>query len=169
MDVWTWIASQRKGHKSSNYAEVLLNVSSNRVQESCIILCSCLPKCASPQNAISRRGKVTGIFTFLHCVLSNVSSNGLPVRMHSHIGCICLIYLHCVFSNAPSKHLNEKIYIHTDCICLNFLHCVFSNVSSNCLPMMMHSHTGCICLTFLHCAFSNVCTIRWIVTLIAFV
>ena len=37
--------------------------------------------------------------TFLHRVFSNESSNGLPERMHSHIGCICLTFLHCVFSN----------------------------------------------------------------------
>ena len=63
---------------------------------------------------------------FIVCV-SNVFSNYLPGRMHSHNGCICLV----------------------------FLHCVFSNVSSNCLPEMMHTHTGCTCLTFLHCAFSD--------------
>ena len=66
--------------------------------------------------------------TFYHCVFSNVSSNGLPEMMHSHIGCICLV----------------------------FLHCAFSNVSSNCLPEQMHNHIGCICLAFLHCGFSNV-------------
>ena len=36
--------------------------------------------------------------TFLNCVSSDVSSNGLPQRVHAHIGCICLTFLHCVFS-----------------------------------------------------------------------
>ena len=94
--------------------------------------------------------------TFLHCVLSNGSSNGLPQRMHNHIGCICSTFLHCVFSNEPSKRLHEKIYNHTDCICVTFVHCAPSNVSSNCLSEMRHSHIGCICSTFLHCAFWNV-------------
>ena len=38
----------------------------------------------------------------LHCGFSSVSSNFLSQRMHSHIGCICLIFLHCVFSNDSS-------------------------------------------------------------------
>ena len=68
-------------------------------------------------------------YVFFHrCVFSNVSSNLLPEKMHSHIGCTCL----------------------------TFLHYAFSNVSSNCLPEKMHSHIGCIYLTFRHCAFSNV-------------
>ena len=36
--------------------------------------------------------------TFLHCAFSNVSSNGLLERMHSHIGCICLFFPRCAFS-----------------------------------------------------------------------
>ena len=84
----------------------------------------------SPQNASPSRGKVIlfAFFTFQHCAFSNVSSNCLPVRMHSHTGYICLA----------------------------FLHCVFSNESSNCLPERMHGHTGCNCLTFLQYGFSNV-------------
>ena len=31
-------------------------------------------------------------FTFQHCAFSNVSSNGLLERMHSHIGCIFLLF-----------------------------------------------------------------------------
>ena len=31
---------------------------------------------------------------FLHCVLSNVSSNCLPDMMHNHIGCICELSCH---------------------------------------------------------------------------
>ena len=30
--------------------------------------------------------------TFLHCAFSNVSSNCLPKKRHSHIGCTCLIF-----------------------------------------------------------------------------
>ena len=47
-------------------------------------------------------------FTFLHCAFLNVSSNCLPERMKSHIGCICLTFLHCVFSNVSSKELCDK-------------------------------------------------------------
>ena len=125
-------------------------------------------------------------WTFLHCVSSNVSSNGLPDKRHCYIGCICLTFLHYVFSNAPSNCLLKNIHSHTGCICLIFHHCVLSNVSSYCLPERMQSHTGCIfllCFTVcfqmfhqavcpelegciftlgafakssLHCAFSNV-------------
>ena len=32
-----------------------------------------------------------------------MSSNGLPEKRHSHIGCICLTFLHCEFSNVSSN------------------------------------------------------------------
>ena len=51
--------------------------------------------------------------TFLHCVFSNVLSNGLPRRMH------CIAYSHSIFS-----------------------HSVFSNVLSNDVPRRMHCNTG---------------------------
>ena len=35
--------------------------------------------------------------TFLDYVFSNVSSNFLPEKRHSHIGCICLALLHYAF------------------------------------------------------------------------
>ena len=93
---------------------------------------------------------------FLHCVFSNVSSNDLHQRMHSHTGYIYLTFLHCAFSNASSNRLHDTTHSHTGCICVTFLHCALSNVSSNRLPEKRHSHIGCICLTFLHCALSNV-------------
>ena len=65
----------------------------------------------------------------LHCVFSDVSSNCLPERMQSHIGCIYLTCLHCVFSNVSSNRLPHRMQSHIDCICLAFLHCAFSNVS----------------------------------------
>ena len=37
--------------------------------------------------------------TFLHCAFLNVSSNRLPKKRQSYIGCICLAFLHCAFSN----------------------------------------------------------------------
>ena len=81
-------------------------------------------------------------------VFSNVSSNSMPVRMQSHIGCICSTFLHCASLNVSSNHLPEMQHNHIGCICLTFPHCAFSNVSSNCLPEMMHNHTGCIYLIF---------------------
>ena len=65
------------------------------------------------------------LFEFFDCAFSNVSSNRLPVRMQSNIGCICL----------------------------TFLRCAFSNVSSNCLLVRMQSKIGCISFTFLRCEF----------------
>ena len=62
--------------------------------------------------------------TFLHRVFSNVSSNCVHKRMHSHIGCICLTFLHCAFSNVSSKSLDQSRQSHTGCICLSFLHFV---------------------------------------------
>ena len=50
--------------------------------------------------------------TFLHIVLSNVSSYYLPERMHSYTGCICLPFLRCVFSNVSSKRLHERMQSH---------------------------------------------------------
>ena len=85
----------------------------------------------------------------LHSVYSNVSSNGLPERMHTHIGCICSTFLHCVFSNVSSNGFPERMHTHIGCICLAFLHCVFSNEPSNSPPMKTHSRIGCICLIFL--------------------
>ena len=82
---------------------------------------------------------------FLHCGFSN----GLPERMHSHIGCICLTFPDCVFLNVPSKRLNRRMQSYIGCICLIFLLYVLSNVSSNGLPQRMHSHIDCICMTFL--------------------
>ena len=61
------------------------------------------------------------LFTFQHCVFSNVSSNCLPERMQTHTGNICLPFLHCVFSNGLSKHVHKQIHNHTGCICLTFL------------------------------------------------
>ena len=73
----------------------------------------------------------------LHSVYSNVSSNGLPERMHTHIGCICSTFLHCVFSNVSSNGLPQKMQSHTGYVCLAFVHCAFSYVSSTCLPENM--------------------------------
>ena len=104
---------------------------------------------------------------------SNVSSNDLPEKRHSHIGCIffstvcfqlspqipigciCSTFLRSVFSNVSSNGLPEKRHSHIGYICLTFLHCAFSNVPSKRLHDRMQSHIGCICSTFLHCAFSN--------------
>ena len=70
-------------------------------------------------------------------------------QCHNHIGCICLASLHCVSSNVSSNGLPERMQSHIDCICLAFLHCASSNVSSNRLSERMHTQTGCICLIFL--------------------
>ena len=80
--------------------------------------------------------------SFLHCVLSNVSSNRLPEQMQSHIGCTCLAFLHCVLSNVSSSCLPERMQIHTDCICLTFL--------EYCFLKCLFQHT---CLKFPHCLF----------------
>ena len=68
---------------------------------------------------------------FLSCALSNVSSNGLAERRHSHIGCIYLAFLRCVFSSVSSNRMPDKMHSHTDRIYLTLLHCVFSGVLSN--------------------------------------
>ena len=48
----------------------------------------------------------------------NFSSYWLPVKMHSHIGCICLDFLYCAFSNVSSNWLSEKMHSHIGCICV---------------------------------------------------
>ena len=88
---------------------------------------------------------------FLKCVLK------WPAQMmQSHTGCISWTFLECVFSNVSLNGLPEKRHSHIGCICLTFLHCGFSNEFSNGLPVRMQSRIGCMCITFLHCAFSNV-------------
>ena len=85
-----------------------------------------------------------------------VDTRCLPEACHSHIGCICLIFLHCPLSNVSSNSLHEKMHCHIGCIRLTFLHCALSNVSSNRLHEKMHCHIGCICFTFLHCDISDI-------------
>ena len=82
-------------------------------------------------------------WTFLHCVFSNVSSNVVPEKRHSHIVCIGLTFLHCEFSYVSSNCLPQKRHSHIGCICLFFLHFNFSNVSSNCLHEKLHNHIVC--------------------------
>ena len=53
------------------------------------------------------------IMTSSHCVSSNVSSNHLLLTMQSDIGCICKTFLHCVFSNESLNGLPEKMHNHT--------------------------------------------------------
>ena len=100
-----------------------------------------------PQIVYSR-GCIVGCIwlAFLHCVFSNVSSNCLHQRKHSHIGCICLIFYFHVFAYASSNWMNMRMHSHIGYICLIFLHCVFSYVPSKCLPGRMHKGIGGICL-----------------------
>ena len=87
---------------------------------------------------------------FLHCVFSNDSSNGLPERMHNHIGCIYLTFLHYVFSNVSPNRPPQRMQSHTGCMCWSFLHCAFLNASLNGLPWRRYIHTGCICKPSYH-------------------
>ena len=100
-----------------------------------------------------------GLFEFLNCAFSDVTSNCLPEQIESCIGCICLTFLHCALSNVSSKSLDLKRQSH---ICFDFsllsvIKCFLKELGSkqalNCLPEQMQSHIGCILLTFLHCAF----------------
>ena len=43
-----------------------------------------------------------------HCVFSTESSNGLPLRMHSNTGYMCLTFLHCAISNVSSNAVHRK-------------------------------------------------------------
>ena len=95
-----------------------------------------------------------GFICFLNCVFANVSSNVLPEKRHSHIGCICSAFLHCVFSNVSSNCLPEKRQSYIGCICLVFLHCVFSNVSYKCKHCDYWSNDG-LTMTFCMLTWSN--------------
>ena len=69
----------------------------------------CISKCLLKLAAIEdEKSHWLNFFTFLHCAFLNVSSNCLPERMKSHIGCICLTFLRCVFLNVSSNDLSEK-------------------------------------------------------------
>ena len=106
-----------------------------------------------------------------------MSSNGLPEKRHSNIGCICVTFPHCEFSYVDSKNLDQSTQIHIDCICLTFLHCAFlmcpqiaclrrgivtliTFVFSTVCLFKGHNRIqrhidGCIGLNFLQCVFSN--------------
>ena len=86
-------------------------------------------------------------------MFSNVASNGLYEKKHSHICCICLTFLHYVFSNVLSNCIFARMQNYTGCIDMAFLQCVFSYTSSNCLHAIMQSHTGCTILAFLRCVY----------------
>ena len=101
------------------------------------------------------------LFEFFHCAFSDVSSNCLPVRMHSHIGCICLTFLHCAFSNVSSNCLHKRKQSHIGCICLTFFHCAISYVSSKSLDLNRQSHIGCICSNFSIVRFQMCAQIAW--------
>ena len=47
---------------------------------------------------------------------SYVSSNFVSVTMHSHIGCICLIFPNCILSCVSSNYLSDGINSHTGLI-----------------------------------------------------
>ena len=50
-------------------------------------------------DAKSHWSVITSVFTFLHCVFSNVPSNWMDEKMHNYIDCICLFFLLlCVFT-----------------------------------------------------------------------
>ena len=57
---------------------------------------------------------------------------------HSHIGCICLIFLHCLLSNVSSNSLHEKMHCHIGCIRLTFLHCDISDIRINIYFLMSY-------------------------------
>ena len=79
----------------------------------------------------------TDLLKFFHCALSNVFSNPLHERMHSHSGCTCLVFLHCVFSNVSLNRLHVRLHSHIGCISLPFGHCGFSYVLSKDLHKTM--------------------------------
>ena len=109
----------------------------------------CVFKCALKASALEEaQSHSLHLFDFFRA-LSNVSSNGLYVKMNSHIDCTYLTFLHCAFSNVSSNGLSERVQSHIGCICLAFLHCAFSNVSPICFSQKMHTHIGCTCMIFL--------------------
>ena len=69
--------------------------------------------------------------------------------MHSHIDCICLTFLHCVLSNVSSNCLPVRMQRRIGCICLTFLHHVCSTLFQNLLPVRMNFSR--ILLTWWHC------------------
>ena len=106
----------------------------------------------SPQMARLKGGIVTVVasicMAFLQCVSSNVSSNCLFERMHSHIDCICFIFLHCVLSNVASNSLSERMHSHIGHISLTFPHCLsFSLKDSHsfCLTKYSQGFDLCYC------------------------
>ena len=85
---------------------------------------------------------------FLQSEFSSVSSNCLPQQMHIRIGCIWTIFHLSEFSNVSTNCLHEQLQKHIGCTCMIFLQNAFSYVSLIFLPDQRHSHTGCICLNF---------------------
>ena len=63
--------------------------------------------------------------------------------MHNRIGCIRSTFLHYSFSNVSSNYLRQRMHSHIGCIFFS-LHCVFSNVSSNHLPFSTVGFQMCL-------------------------
>ena len=90
-------------------------------------------------------------------------------------GCIIRLvaFLQCEFSNVSSNDLLEKRHSHIGYICLTFLHCALSDVFSNCLPVRMQSHIALFVALFSTVYFQMgpqiVCLRACIFTLVAFV
>ena len=72
--------------------------------------------------------------SFLHCAFSNVSSNHLPQKRHSHIGSIYFTFLHSAFLTLSDAGV-WRLY-------LTLLHCAFLNVSSNCTNYFVLQNTA---------------------------
>ena len=82
-------------------------------------------------------------FAFLQYVLSNGSTNGWIVMMHSQWLLVTQIAFVWLFPrlNAFSNRLAVNKQSRSCCICLIFLNCLFSNAASNCLYFMKYNYT----------------------------
>ena len=92
------------------------------------------------------------------CEFSYVFLSCLPEEMRSHIGYTCVTSLGREFSCVPLNFLPIQMKSHRCCIYMFFLQCALSNVSSSYLGQLVHNCIGCICLTSLSVSFPWNCS-----------
>ena len=87
---------------------------------------------------------------FLRCVVSDVLSNRVHEKRHSHIACICSTFLHycVVFSNVTSMHLDQSRRSH--------IVWFFSTVHFQIIPQIVSRRRGTVTLVAFVWLFSTV-------------
>ena len=92
--------------------------------------------------------------TFLHCVISNASSNGLYLKIHSRIGCIYATqrqYFSSGFSHLhPPNQDNNQDFAPLPLLCLFFPNCCFKLSQIYHWLFVSNNHNCLLSITYFH-------------------